>query len=384
VIDHASAGIPPVAWIGNLGGVGFQYVRLLRRADIAADLFLARNYLNRQSPGNPEHEWEGASDLDFLHPHPRSVTNHIVNRMGHIGWPAAWERRIGQSHGLVQAQTCNEINAMRIKQAYGLPYCGLTTGSDLSEVAVGDSAFSRLYRKSLEQAEHVFLVNIDQFETLSRASLSLKSFGFLPFSVDLEHLKPTSNHLSDRLIIFCAARLDWRSKDRASIKANDIFFRGFADFHQRHPDVECALRVADWGVDREATRDLVGSLGIADTVTFVPFGDKSVFYDNVKSAHLVVDQFSLGAVGLTAIEGMALGRPVMAAVDQVAALRAYGVEMPILNCTNPAEVCRTLASLNPATIMAHSEASSNWVRTHHSDEHIREILCGVYETLYAQ
>jgi glycosyltransferase involved in cell wall biosynthesis len=258
----------------------------------------------------------------------------------------------------------------------------MTTGADLSEVAMGTSRYSQLYRRALAEAEHVFLVNVDQYETLVRTGLKLKSHSFLPFCVDLERLRPWPNPWSDPIVLFCAARLDWRDRVRASIKANDVFFRGFADCvhlqRARGCEVRFDVRVADWGPDQEATRDLVRTLGIKDYVRFVPFGDKSVFCENVVQANIVVDQFSLGAIGLTAIEAMALGRPVMAFVKESLARRAYGTSMPVLNCATVRDVRDVLLGLTPDVLAERSRVCAEWVMTHHSYERILGILTEVY------
>jgi glycosyltransferase involved in cell wall biosynthesis len=352
-------------------------MRLLRRAGVAGDLYLPKVYLKRQQSGNPEHEFPGASQAVPLKPYRRDVFNHVVNRLGWLGPLSPTEHRIGRGYGLVQAQTCNEVGALRIKRRYGVPYTAMTTGADLSEVAVGSSRFSRLYRQALTEAEHVFLVNVDQFDTLERTGLTLKSYSFLPFCIDLERLRPLPNRWSDPVVLFCAARLDWRSRVRPSIKANDIFFRGLASCLQQ-PGSRFDVRVADWGVDREATRDLVSELGLDDCVQFVPSGDKRLFYQNVQQAHIVIDQFSLGAVGLTTIEAMALGRPVMAFVRDDLAQRAYGVNMPVINCATVDQVRDALVGLTPDGLERASQQSAAWVNTYHSDERILDILDEVY------
>jgi len=143
------------------------------------------------------------------------------------------------------------------------------------------------------------------------------------------------------------------------------------------------VRVADWGPDREATRDLVRHLGLEDCVSFVPFGDKEHFYENVRQAHVVVDQFSLGAVGLTGIEAMALGRPVMAYVKDDLAHRAYGTSIPGFNCATADDVSGAIARLSPYELSDQSRESAEWVNTYHSDARILKILTDVYSGIVA-
>lgn len=369
-----------VAWIGNLGGVGFGYVRVLNARGQHADLFLPRGYLRRQDQGNPDHEWCGASELPFLKAHRRNALNYGLNRLGVLGYTMGFERHIGRNYAIVQAMTCNEISALRIKRATGVPYVAMATGSDLSEVAAQDSRFGELYRRSLEEAEHLFLLNLDQFETVERLGLAVKSKSFLPFAVDFDRLLESPNHVGRELRLFCASRLDWTSTTRASTKGNDVFFRGLAAYLRGSPGRLVRVAVADWGLDREAARALVRDLGIDSVVDFVPYGDKGVFQTQVQLSNVVVDQFRLGATGLTAVEAMALGRPVMAFCKQHLAKKAYGEEFPVLNCADEGEVCACLASLRPQRIHEKSAEVAAWVRRAHSPERIHDLLMNVYQS----
>lgn len=367
-----------VAWIGNLGGVGFHYVRVLNSQGQPADLYLPRSYYGKLRQGNPEHEWPGASQLPFLKTYWRNALSHGLNRMGILGPAMGFERHIARHYSLVQAQTCNEIAALRIKRLNGIRYVAMATGSDLSEVAVGDSPLGELYRRSLQEAEHLFLVNIDQFDTMDRLGLPVKSMGFLPFAIDLERLPAVENRVTGELRLFNAARLDWRSESRASTKANDVFFRGLANFVARHPDRRVRVAIADWGPDRELARGFVRDLGLEGISEFVPFGDKSVFQCQVKQANVVIDQFKLGATGLTAVEAMAMGRPVMAFCDRRLARRGYGEDIPVLNCANEADVSSCLEALDASAVAAKSREVAAWVRRMHSPERINGLLMDVY------
>lgn len=363
-----------LAWIGNLGNVGFNCVKLLREQGLEAELYLSRDRLRRPGPGNPENEYPGAGAEPFVRRHHRDYLNFALNRLGLIGPPSPLERRIGRGYDLVQAQTCREISALRIRRGWGLPYAGMCTGADLSEVAGEGSPFARLYRRALEEAAHLFLLNIDQFRTVERLGLRLKSCSFLPFQLGVERFRERENPVGDRLVFFAAARLDWSAAGRASVKRNDIFLRGFAEFARESGREDLRLLIADWGVDRERTRELVAELGIGRLVEFVPTGDKQAFRRRLESCQVVVDQFGLGATGLTTVEAMACSRPVFAWCDQELARRAYGEELPVINCRTPEEVRRELERLTPARLAELSGRAYRWVSHHHHPERIARLL----------
>jgi glycosyltransferase involved in cell wall biosynthesis len=366
-----------VAWLGNLANVGFNYVSLLNRGGIEASLYMARNRLRNNASGNPENEYPGAAAEPFVHCHNRSYVNHLLNRLGFLGRLPKHERRIARTCQLVQAQTCREIAALRICRSAGIPYAGLTTGSDLSEVAFGHSRFSDLYRQSLSGASHIFLVNSNQVDIVERLPFELVSWSYLPLRIDLESIVSTPVPARRRLRIYSMARLDWTSS-RTSIKANDVFLRGYARYVRQHGENDFEVLVRDWGVDRAATRALVSDLGIADAVQFVPAKSRADFLPDVADSDIVVDQFGLGTVGLAALEAMAVGRPVIAFCNQDWARRAYGEEVPVVNCADEAEVCEQLKRLNPAFVKEQGRLSNAWVRKYHSDDRIFGLMHSAY------
>lgn len=373
-----------LAWIGNLGNVGFNYVKLLNEGGIKAFLFFPKINLKKNRSGNPEREWKGASQEPFICTYYRDYVNYVLNRIGVLGPLSRHELYIGRNFNLIQAQTGNEISALRIKREFGLPYTGTATGADLSELAFAESPLGDLYRKALEEASHLFLVNIDQFNTLDKLSLKLNSCSFLPFCINFDKLEKVNNQIAKKIVFYSVARLDWTSSSRASIKRNDIFFKGFASYIKQNAVENFELRIADWGVDRQKTRELIKSLGIERYVSFIPVGVKKVFYDNLKQANIVVDQFKLGAIGMAAFESMAMCRPVFAFCDQRLAQKAYGVEIPVINCANEEEICQNLKLLTPGYVMEKSRQSLEWVSKYHSREYIFQILNNTYRCIHKE
>jgi len=367
-----------LAWLGNLGNVGFNYVRLLNTGGIEARLYLPQVRLKALSSSNPENEYQGASRESFIHPFSRNYLDYFLNRLGILGPLSGYENLIGNGSGIVQAQTCYEIAALRIKRKYGIPYAAMATGADLSEIAFSHTPLGGLYRTALENCSHLFLLNFDQFDTVGRLNLKLKSFGFLPFSINLDRFKRLPNIIREKIIVYSVARLDWSSATRASTKRNDIFFRGFARVMAERERADFELWIADWGVDRIRTRSLIKSLNIESFVKFIPVGDKNIFYENLARANVIVDQFNIGSVGLSALESMAMSRPVFAYCDRSLAQKAYGSEIPVINCSTDEDVFARLKELTPGMIARLSERGFDWIAEHHAEEKILKILLDTY------
>lgn len=371
-----------MGWLGNLGNVGFSYVKLLNKQGINATLFLNQNELKKNQPGNPNHEFKGAANEKFVEIYKRNIIKAILRKIGFQGQFDTYLIKAARQCNIIQAQTTAEIVANKLKSKFKIPYAAMTTGSDLSEVAFEDTALGESYRKALREASHLFLLNIDQFKYLKDLSLQDIPHSFLPFNVNVSEFTFQENIIKDKIVIFSIARLDWESKTRKSIKRNDIFFKGFAKFIKENRLNNFELWISDHGIDRKETRNLISELGIGHISKFVPHCERSAVYKLLKSAHIIVDQFSLGATGLSAIEAMASSRPVMAYCNCEYARYSYGKDCPpFINCRTEEDVFNNLNLLSKEYIKQKSRESFEWVKRNHSEELITQRLKSVYYSI---
>jgi glycosyltransferase involved in cell wall biosynthesis len=379
--DFSESGIS-LAWIGNLGNVGFNYVRLLNAHKERARLYIPDDYLNRLWPGNPEYEYKGASKEEFVFQFKRHAALNFFLKKIHLQIPVARQfSEISRTCNIVQAQTGHETDAYEIYRRFKIPFAALTTGADLSELAFSSSWEGRSYKSALSRAGHIFLVNIDQFDYLKQLQLDHVPHSFLPFNINANSLAKTPNIIKEKIVFFSIARLDWKSQSRKSVKRNDIFFRGFAEFVRSRGIQNYQLQIADWGVDRKDTHALIKRLGIEKITEFVPVAEKTYFYDRIRASNVVVDQFNLGAIGLGALEAMALSRPVIAYCAEDTAWQAYGEPIPVMNASDEGGVQRELNSISQDYLDVKSQQSYDWVQKHHSEQSIVSKLTTVYKNI---
>lgn len=368
-----------LAWLGNLGNVGFNYVRLLNKNGVYATLFLNSRELMVFQPGNPDYEFNGASKEAFVEVYKDNIFEVVIRKLFPDHPLERYLIKIAKQYNIVQAQTVSEVIANKLMRRFNIPYAAMATGADLSEVAFSDSILGEKYRRALKEASHIFLVNIDQFGYLDALGLKDVPHSFLPFNISADKFKFQDNNVKDKIILFSVARLDWQSKDRKSIKRNDIFFRGLSEFIKQNKAHNFELWISDWGIDKEETRKLIKELGLENISKFIPPCEKEPFYDLLKSANIIVDQFHLGAVGLSAIESMAMSRPVMAYCNCGYAREAYGQDNPpFINCRTEKEVFDSLKLVSQNYIKDKSSESFEWVKRNHSEGLIAQRLNSVY------
>jgi glycosyltransferase involved in cell wall biosynthesis len=251
------------------------------------------------------------------------------------------------------------------------PYINMATGSDVAERALEPTREGRIQRFTMR---HAFAQGLPPFPDVIRtaASLRLGNVCMLP----LAHISPLDGdgdphappprrfrRSADEFLIFSPSRFDWGEADpgpRASTKGNDRFIRALARFARESPRPVHAV-LLDRGADRENAKALVGELGLDEIVTWGPSLDRDELFAAMFEADLVVDQFDVGAFGLTALEAFQVGRPVLTYVDETCERLVYDESSPVLNAHTEDEI---LARLREAAesdeLRRRTESARRW------------------------
>lgn len=253
------------------------------------------------------------------------------------------------------------------------PYVDMATGSDVMERALEPTRAGRVQRFTMR---HAFAQALPPFPDVIRtaASMRLPNVCMLP----LAHLSPREGdgrlppssasrfrRSADEFLIFSPSRFDWGEADpgpRASTKGNDRFIRALARFVAEAPrPVHVVL--LDRGADRENAKALVRELGLERVVTWGPSLARDELFAAMLEADLVVDQFDVGAFGLTTLEAFQLGRPVLTYVEETCERLVYDENSPVLNAHTEDEI---LARLREAAegdaLRRRAELARSWAR----------------------
>ena len=270
------------------------------------------------------------------------------------------------------------------------PYINVATGSDLTERAIEKTTAGRIQRFTMR---HAFAQGLPPFPDILRtaASMRLRNACMLPLAhISLPDTLPAAPRLSswrfrrsrDEFLILNPSRLDWGEADpgpRASTKGNDRFIRALARFaSETQRDVQAVL--LDRGADQENAKRLVRELGLDDVVTWGPPLSHGELFAAMAESDLVVDQFDVGAFGLTALEAFQVGRPVLTYVNETCERLVYDQNSPILNAHTEDEI---LARLHEAAesdqLERRTNAARHWAQTRSFDALLPRYL--LYATL---
>lgn len=107
--------------------------------------------------------------------------------------------------------------------------------------------------------------------------------------------------------------------------------------------------------------------------------------ERYKRADILVDQLEIGWHGVFAIEGMALGKPVVGYIrdePRERTERAFGLELPIVNATRDDLAARLRPLIDSVDERRRlGEAGRRYVERVHDAEHVADRLIAIYEQL---
>lgn len=241
-----------------------------------------------------------------------------------------------------------------------------------------DVAQARLMRWGFGRAHRILCADPRFLPFCDRLGLGERAV-FMPYVVDTERYSPGEEPAlradllgpSGTLLAIVPSRLDFHWK------GSDAMLRGVAAAMAEVPGL--VLACAGWGVDREPARALAAELGIADRIRFLPnVFSKRRLLRHYRAADIVLDQFTVGSYGLSALEAMSTARPLLIHLDRT---RFAGVlpEPPVVNVREPEEIGRALIALarDPAERARVGAAQRAWVIEHQGAQladRVRDLL----------
>jgi len=166
------------------------------------------------------------------------------------------------------------------------------------------------------------------------------------------------------LMVINHARQQWRTTADCPSKGSDRLIRGFADFAKRHPAVHAALVLFEYGDDVIDSRELVDSLGILESVHWMPLMSRKEILLGLSLADFGCGEFHEGCIGGgTTWEVLALGKPLLHYVDQANVnFDCFTGAYPVLSVKEPSEIAAVFEdfSRRPEHYRAIGEAGKAW------------------------
>lgn len=171
---------------------------------------------------------------------------------------------------------------------------------------------------------------------------------FLPNPINIDRFQPGPNDQPGDPRLLLISRL-W------DIKGVDTAFGIIREVKQRYPSA--SIHAFAWGPERRRFRD-------NRDVSFIPFVPYSEMPDLISRYDIVVGQFVVGSLGMSELESMACGKPV---VSYFCYPEVYDEPPPVFSAQDVAGAVEHLAALleNPSLRRQAGEKGREWVLQHH-------------------
>lgn len=268
----------------------------------------------------------------------------------------------------------------------GKPYAAYEHGT-LRQLPFEDNAVGRIVALVYGLADQVFVTNIDCLASADRLGLDASRVTPLPHAFDDAKLRRFRADNADLvpacgpLRLLMPARQDWRDGDPNLAKGNDLFFRAASLLLQGGTPI--SITAVNWGRDLEASKTLIGELGLTGQVTWVEPMQKTDLWHAYLTHHAVIDQFRLPAFGGVTFEALALGRRVITALDRATAQRFFGDVPPLLTADSVESIAAALRCVagDPDDTALMGSAAASWIERRHSARLVMALQAQAYRKM---
>ena len=384
-----------IAIIGNLAGTANEYVKHLRKIGIEVDLFVSqREYHNTIVDLPSEEKSEISKYVKQYHSSEIKTNNAIIRYFLFLINSFMKFKLIFQllKYDIIHAHTASLLFSPFSKWLFVdlhiKPYIAVATGSDIRELAQFDnSILGKWVRAFFRRADKTFLLNIDMISLVEK--IGIKRYKFFPFAIDtikfsqkFEEKKYCSESTT---LFFLMSRLDWGQKDnfehRSSFNNNDRVFHAFKRLNAEFP--ETRLIVTYRGSDREAAKEIVNKkLELENAVQFIPEMNEKERISHIRMADVILDQFLVGAYGLSTLEAMSCGKSVITYIKEEFTELCGLTYPPILNAMTIDEIYEQMKkSLNGIYRAEVGNKARKWIIENHEAKKVTESLVEEYKEI---
>ncbi len=271
------------------------------------------------------------------------------------------------------------------------PYIAFEHGT-IRDIPFAPTGQGRVAALTYAQSDAVFMTNADSLPQARRLHAKriikgLHGFNWPNMQRRLAQVKRADLQalfgLAPGIKTFIApARQQWRDGPVTWQKGNDRIVRAVHLLAQRYAGQFKVILVA-WGGEVELTRQLIAELGVESHVLWIDPVPKADLWALYLATDCVLDQFILTCIGGVTMEALALGTPIITALDDATMTEFYGETIPLLNAQTVDEIATAMAEVIEGTPRARAagQRSHGWFHAHHTGDvvldKLLEAICAV-------
>jgi acetyltransferase-like isoleucine patch superfamily enzyme/glycosyltransferase involved in cell wall biosynthesis len=424
---HGDVGLPAkklkVGLFDNLANQAYVTARALRRLGHDVEVVLQTNLFDMYVMAHPQ--WEDCeaqgidpmnfdvADFEWLT--PDYVKNHPYDFDRQVKFQSKFEavsevknlykenfgKNISSDVALLLSQFMGHWDYIRAMNDYDVVVLsmnaitlGIFSPKPVVLCPLGNDVYTRgfeedvgglITRASFRHAAHISVPETDYFAYLDRMETKAPR-SFMPLIVDTEVYCPGEEpelraewqaKVGGEHFLLGVCRQDW------VWKGSDRLIRGFARFRAEQPEAAAGWRLLlqSWGPDLEASRGLVTELGLDEVSLWLDICSKPLLRRRQRAADAVADQFVMEGYGISVLESLAAGKPVLIRpVPETSKHHFRTAPPPFIGATTEEEIVAALLSLtNTQVRRAAGQASRKWVEAEHGYRMIGPLYMAMFE-----
>ncbi len=253
----------------------------------------------------------------------------------------------------------------------GVPYVAIPLGSDIMWLPYQSGVLSRLQRQGYARSRRV--LTSDWRFVKSLVWMGMSNWTYFPLPIDVEawsesagvgSLWPAS--VEGKFVFFMPSGHDFRKV------GTDRVLRAFLRLSRNRDDI--VLVTSNWGIDSVRVREMVRP---EDDVVLLPYVvSRPIMRSFYHASDVVIAEFVCGSYGLTVLEAMACGKPVISNVKSQEYQPYLHRLPPVLQAETEDEIFRQMkwAVENPDAVSRIGKESREWVASEHSSESVQTVM----------
>lgn len=259
----------------------------------------------------------------------------------------------------------------------------------IRDIPFQDDAQGRICTAVFQNALAVFITNTDCVAAADRLGVSKERQYPIPHAFDsdrtfqfFDQWRPKLAVKRDPPTFIAPARQHWNEGYATWRKGNDVIVR--AAHLLADQGVDFRVTFVAWGKEVDLTRQLIKELDVEKYFTWVQPMDKLTLWRTYLQCVGVIDQFVMKAIGSVTFEAMAMGRPVLTALDEAVVGPFFGAMPPLCNVHEPKQLADAMLKIviDPDWSEALGSKAQGWIRHYHSSERILSIHLAAYNALF--
>jgi glycosyltransferase involved in cell wall biosynthesis len=258
------------------------------------------------------------------------------------------------------------------------PYIAFEHGT-IRDIPFESTSQGRVAALTYAECDAIFMTNADSLPQARRLNgnriiKGLHGFNWPNMQRRMGQVKPADLQalygLPGGLKTFLGpARQHWKDGPSSWHKGNDRIVRSAKALTADHEGKFKVILVA-WGAEVEATRQLVAELGVEDHILWIDPVPKAELWALYMAVDCVLDQFVLTCIGGVTMEAIALGSPIITALDEATMAEFYGESIPLLNGQTIEQITAAMAEVIEGTPRARAagQRSREWFHSYHTGD----------------